>query len=333
MELDNDSSRPDGFFPKKLYKMLSDGEESGVGSEALKWNDQGDAFVIVDSTTFARTLLSKYFRSDKFSSFKRQLNTYGFKRINSYGFQRNEYVYQHHQFHRDHPELLDQIERRADTKKRKKNEAKKRKANSKKTASNSIITKICESFESPSVFTEPTADESLDEGNDGLDYNFKQLPEDTTHKSIISNKTHQSTRWDAMSLSAQKAISNQVCESFASLMNTETNAVEGEQTLKNDVKHSYIAEIGTNYNNLSTDSTNESINSNGTKDSSSSESLMSREVMDWLLADEKNSPKEGNGSTEASPNNSSFSEDMARSVNYSLSDWDVMKEEIISDHD
>mmetsp|Transcript_7114 Transcript_7114/g.10374 ORF Transcript_7114/g.10374 Transcript_7114/m.10374 type:complete len:243 (+) Transcript_7114:120-848(+) len=99
-------------FPMKLYGMLGDVEQFGEGSDVISWNVEGDGFLIFNSTKFANTLLIKCFRTNKFSSFQRQLNSYGFKRTNLYASHKDMHSFIHRKFHRDHPELLDQIMRR-----------------------------------------------------------------------------------------------------------------------------------------------------------------------------------------------------------------------------
>ena len=50
--------------------------------DLVSWSN-GDSFVIVDVEKFSRTVLPKYFKHSKFSSFVRQLNFYGFRKIRS----------------------------------------------------------------------------------------------------------------------------------------------------------------------------------------------------------------------------------------------------------
>eukprot|EP00546_Thalassionema_frauenfeldii_P017754 CAMPEP_0178902348 /NCGR_PEP_ID=MMETSP0786-20121207/4553_1 /TAXON_ID=186022 /ORGANISM="Thalassionema frauenfeldii, Strain CCMP 1798" /LENGTH=186 /DNA_ID=CAMNT_0020573601 /DNA_START=192 /DNA_END=749 /DNA_ORIENTATION=- len=91
-----------------------------MGLDVIKWSNEGDAFVIYNPTELARVLLPRYFQTDKFSSFQRQLNAYGFKRTYLYrvkqtnvcALKKDLHVYKHDAFHRNHPELLDQITRK-----------------------------------------------------------------------------------------------------------------------------------------------------------------------------------------------------------------------------
>lgn len=63
-------------FPIKLYGMLEvESELVQPGNErVIKWSDTGKAFHIEDTVLFSTTILPKYFRTNKFSSFQRNLN-------------------------------------------------------------------------------------------------------------------------------------------------------------------------------------------------------------------------------------------------------------------
>lgn len=50
--------------------------------DLVSWSN-GDSFVIVDVEKFSQTVLPKYFKHSKFTSFVRQLNFYGFRKIRS----------------------------------------------------------------------------------------------------------------------------------------------------------------------------------------------------------------------------------------------------------
>ncbi|KAL8138987.1 hypothetical protein V2J09_004988 [Rumex salicifolius] len=64
-------------FLNKTYEMV---EDSGT-IEIVSWNRGGQSFVIWDPIAFSRNLLPRYFKHSNFSSFVRQLNTYGFRKI------------------------------------------------------------------------------------------------------------------------------------------------------------------------------------------------------------------------------------------------------------
>jgi hypothetical protein len=65
-------------FPRRLYEMLE--SEAKLASTSLNeqvvisWSESGKAFRIVDVDSFVTSVLPKYFRTKKFSSFQRNLN-------------------------------------------------------------------------------------------------------------------------------------------------------------------------------------------------------------------------------------------------------------------
>mmetsp|Transcript_10682 Transcript_10682/g.23638 ORF Transcript_10682/g.23638 Transcript_10682/m.23638 type:complete len:221 (-) Transcript_10682:49-711(-) len=64
-------------FPRKLYDML----EAESKDDIVHWSSSGRAFRIADVSRFSKEVLSKYFKTSKFSSFQRNLNLYGFTKI------------------------------------------------------------------------------------------------------------------------------------------------------------------------------------------------------------------------------------------------------------
>ncbi|KAJ6339207.1 hypothetical protein OIU77_007210 [Salix suchowensis] len=64
-------------FLTKTYKIVDDHTLDDV----ISWNEDGSSFIVWDPTLFSRDLLPKFFKHSNFSSFVRQLNTYGFKKV------------------------------------------------------------------------------------------------------------------------------------------------------------------------------------------------------------------------------------------------------------
>ncbi|CAN6484860.1 unnamed protein product [Victoria cruziana] len=64
-------------FLTKTYQLVDDPSVDDV----ISWNDDGSTFIVWRPAEFARDLLPKYFKHNNFSSFVRQLNTYGFRKI------------------------------------------------------------------------------------------------------------------------------------------------------------------------------------------------------------------------------------------------------------
>ncbi|KAF8412304.1 hypothetical protein HHK36_000265 [Tetracentron sinense] len=64
-------------FLTKTYQLVDDPSIDDV----ISWNENGTTFIVWRPAEFARDLLPKYFKHNNFSSFVRQLNTYGFRKV------------------------------------------------------------------------------------------------------------------------------------------------------------------------------------------------------------------------------------------------------------
>jgi hypothetical protein len=94
-------------FPEKLHRLLLEVEAAGRG-DVISFVANGRAFAIHQPDKFFKEIVPLYFRQSRLSSFKRQLNLYGFELINT-GPARGGYY--HEMFVKDHPELCRRMRR------------------------------------------------------------------------------------------------------------------------------------------------------------------------------------------------------------------------------
>ena len=73
------STKEPSFFLEKLFKILKD----KANTDLIHWNEDGTIIIITDPFKFANKILPKFCKHDNYSSFNRQLNIYGFHKINN----------------------------------------------------------------------------------------------------------------------------------------------------------------------------------------------------------------------------------------------------------
>jgi len=92
-------------FLQKLYNILQDEKNNNI----IRWNKEGNGFIIVDYKKFITELLSKNFKTEVFSSFIRQLNLYDFHKIKSKDNNNTAYEFTNVNFLKNNPEKMNLI--------------------------------------------------------------------------------------------------------------------------------------------------------------------------------------------------------------------------------
>ena len=92
---------------EKLHRLLMEVEAAGR-SDVISFVASGRAFAIHKPDKFFKEIVPLYFRQSRLSSFKRQLNLYGFELINT-GPARGGYY--HDLFQKDRPEMCRRMRR------------------------------------------------------------------------------------------------------------------------------------------------------------------------------------------------------------------------------
>ncbi|KAI4304366.1 hypothetical protein MLD38_039887 [Melastoma candidum] len=121
-------SRSPAPFLLKTYDLLEEAEEalqslsihedrlwgdgggldrSAERKKVVTWSAEGDGFIVWSPAEFSELMLPKYFKHNNFSSFIRQLNTYGFKKVSP-----KRWEFKHDKFRRGCRQMLVEIPRK-----------------------------------------------------------------------------------------------------------------------------------------------------------------------------------------------------------------------------
>ncbi|CAK79166.1 unnamed protein product (macronuclear) [Paramecium tetraurelia] len=97
------------FSNYQIYSFDFNNFQNPENEDIIGFTDKGNAFVVKDQSKLSNEILPTHFKHHNFSSFIRQLNMYGFKKIRNVN---NQNEFSHYYFRRNMENLLVNIPRR-----------------------------------------------------------------------------------------------------------------------------------------------------------------------------------------------------------------------------
>ena len=229
------------FFIQKVYEMVCSNQNGLVG-----WSTSGESFFVYNRERFAKECIPKHFKHNNFSSFVRQMNFYGFRKVKQNGQQSgpNDVVWEfrNRYFQRDKPNLLIFI-KRGHTEEERMVKAEEEELARQGMAPNKTL----------SVMTPPLpleVDEEFDELNMSTHPSIKHLQNTNNNKNTVINKKSNSNKKKNTKKTGNNNNNQKHIEKKTSLTNNSPNLLTNN--FSGDILNEEIYSVHERLNNMST---------------------------------------------------------------------------------